>query len=208
MQSKETMKLLRKVIGIVGFALPIALVVFLQLSGWQAPLKSMSAYHWTGAREVLTGSLILMGVVLLTYEGYDRTDNRIATLAGLGMIGVAALPAPAPCSIADPMYLIPIQNLQAGDFSVLNALHGLAAVVAFGFVGAMSFFRFTLSPTRSWKDGVYRGMGITIWVSLAVVTVFYFTLPANWEWLIFVVEAIMVWAFATAWWVKNVELKN
>ena len=83
---------LRKVVGIIGLALPFALAfgrIFLQGHGIEG---SISCYYYTVMRNVLVGSLCAIGVFLMSCQGYDRKDEIAGYLASVFAIGVALFP--------------------------------------------------------------------------------------------------------------------
>lgn len=95
---------IRKAIGLIGFFLPLALVLgkiyYFQDPGIQ---DSISGYYYTDMRDVLVSSLCATGVFLISYKGYDTpvgrrlplikgADDLASTVAGIGAIGVAFFP--------------------------------------------------------------------------------------------------------------------
>jgi hypothetical protein len=63
---------------------------------WPPDPYSVSGYYYTAMRNVLVAVLCALGVVLVTYRGYDRLDERITNIAGLATIGVALFPTSSP----------------------------------------------------------------------------------------------------------------
>src|SRR3989440_5906801 len=84
---------LRKAIGLIGIALPIALVLGGEEWGHPKVLDSISSYYWSPTmRDVLVGSLCAIGVFLGSYHGDKKWDNAAGNVACVGAIGVALFP--------------------------------------------------------------------------------------------------------------------
>lgn len=84
--------LLRKVIGWIGTLLPVVLVAG-DAAFSSAPLPiSFSDYYYTPMRNIMVGSLCVLGVFLLVYDVGVRLDHWITNIAGVGVLGVAFLP--------------------------------------------------------------------------------------------------------------------
>jgi len=66
---------LREAVGILGFSLPIVLVLGnLLIFHSKAIEDSISNYYYTGMRGVFVGTLWAIGVFLVSYRGYERRD--------------------------------------------------------------------------------------------------------------------------------------
>jgi hypothetical protein len=63
---------LRKVIGLLGLALPFLAMVGARLLFHTGLQVSLSAYYHTGMRDVLVGILFAIGFFLGGYKGYER----------------------------------------------------------------------------------------------------------------------------------------
>ena len=87
---------IRFVIGSIGMALPILLVlVDAAFLAAEAEVRgSMSAYYHSPARDLFVGGLVAVGVILFSYLWWrwDTWDFWLSALAGLAVIGVAAFP--------------------------------------------------------------------------------------------------------------------
>ncbi len=93
---------LRKAIGLVGFGLPFVLVIGKQLLDGPGLEPSIGAYYYTVMRDVFVGSLCAIGMFLMSYRGYEPSDNidheyelsdNIFTkIASVCAVGVALFP--------------------------------------------------------------------------------------------------------------------
>ena len=101
---------MRAMIGAIGVALPFALVLFdgLMFSGEPFPRDSLSAYYYSGVRDVFVGALCATAVFLLTYKVVEKNlDNTLSLVAGLAVLGVALFPTGTP---SDDIAVSPLQD--------------------------------------------------------------------------------------------------
>jgi hypothetical protein len=92
---------MRAAVGLLGLALPFVLVLIdgLAFDGHPFPRGSLSAYYYSGMREVFVGMLSAIAVFLITYKITEANlDNAFSILAGLGAVGVALFPTGAPAN--------------------------------------------------------------------------------------------------------------
>ena len=98
----KTGRSMRKMIGILAFALPTILLV-LSLNSNVGIQTSISHFNFTNAREIFTGILAAVGLMMLCYKTqpdfYDyigslkyKTEQRLAIAAGIFALGVALFP--------------------------------------------------------------------------------------------------------------------
>lgn len=83
---------LRKVIGIIGMALPFVLAFGKMLLDSPGIQSSVSAYYYTVMRDVFVGSMCAMAMFLMSYRGYERQDARAGKLACFFALGLALFP--------------------------------------------------------------------------------------------------------------------
>src|SRR5687768_5043692 len=81
--------IMRIFIGALAVALPFLLVLIdgLGFDGDPFPRDSLSAYYYSGVRELFVGTLSATAVFLITYKVADRTlDNTLSVLAGFAVL--------------------------------------------------------------------------------------------------------------------------
>jgi hypothetical protein len=189
---------LRKVIGILGVALAGLCVTGGIIFGTGAVEGSISAYYLTNMRDLFVGVLVAAGAFLLTYTGYDKTDNVLSSIAGVAAIGVAIFPM---------AYMAP-GNIFGLGMPVVGILHYISAAVFFTALAYISYFQFTKgrndTKRQQQRNLVYRVSGIVMFGSLVLVLLegllpffdggYYFIL---------IMEAIMLLAFGASWFIKG-----
>ena len=86
-------------IGVIGVALPLALVFGdgLVFDEHPFPRDSLSAYYYSGTRDLFVGGLLATAIFLITYKISERgLDNTLSTVAGLATIVIALCPTKPP----------------------------------------------------------------------------------------------------------------
>jgi len=70
---KQTYFCLRIVMPVIAILLPI---VFLVSAFWVGMHGSISAFYYTGMRNVFVGALFAIGICLYVYKGYNPLENN------------------------------------------------------------------------------------------------------------------------------------
>jgi len=193
---------LRTTIGVLGMSLPFvvslgALVLF--QAGFQS---SISAYYYTGMRDVLVGVLWAIGFFLFSYKGYDRVDNVASNLACLFAVGVALFPTS------------PDGATEAGILLV-GAVHEVFAGLFFLTLIYFCLFLFTktdphvpATKRKLQRNQVYRVCGYTMSECILLIAI-YILLPQNIASLftaykpVYWLEALAILAFGVSWFTKG-----
>lgn len=196
---------LRQLIGVLGMALPILLIVFSDCK--DIPLESISHYYYTRAGDFFTVILSLIGIFLIFYT----KDFWLSTVAGVSILLVVFFPT-SPlepgCSIVD----IPVNTDR-------EALHYIAAAVFLIILALMAIFYF---PKQDEEDkmmnhavkykGLYISCGIIMFLAFGVlgarILCVYLDLGGYQAFhdaadLTFWMETVALEAFGLAWLVKG-----
>jgi hypothetical protein len=191
---------LRVGIAVIGATLPLTLWLGGLAADGLSLRGSMSAYYYTGMRNVFVGALSAVGVALVLYKGFSKAEDLSLSLAGVLVICVALFPT------------------AAGDhWALVNYVHVIAAVGFFLCLAYVSVFRAsdTLLLVRDARrahllERGYRILGAAMVTSpvFALVAARMLHSPGNESSLVFFLEAFGVWAFAAYWLVKSWELKQ
>lgn len=191
---------LRKAIGIVGIALPFALALGNVLAGGAGIVSSVSGYYWTPVRDVLVGALSAIGVFLLSYRGYEKTDDVAGDLACVLALGVALCPTAPPADATATQLLV--GKLHFGFAA------GLFLVLAFF---SLVLFRKTdpsapPTPRKLQRNVVYTVCGYAILACIAlaaVASLFADDSPVQRLRPVFWLEATAIVAFGVSWLTKG-----
>lgn len=199
----------RRVIGYLGFCLPIALMLPACIPGY-APLQhSISHYYYTNLREIFTGTLCAVGLFLISYQGHKstqwwRNDHLLTNIAGVMAFGVALIPT-NPESPADKVdTLIPINQ------PLLGWIHLGFAACLFSIFALLCLSVFTLGQKRDAgiaksmldENNIYRTCGIIIILCIIGIPISEALFP-DFDYFVFIYEAIALFAFGTSWLTKG-----
>ena len=153
---------LRKIVGLLGAALPFVVSLGAAALFQQGLQASISAYYYTGTRDVFVGMLWAIGIFLLSYRGYQAKDSIAGDVASVCAIGIALFPTTPP---------------DAPQTTGSGAVHLVFATVFFLTLAYFSLFLFTKTnqpkPTarKLQRNKVYRACGLAILACLALILV-------------------------------------
>jgi hypothetical protein len=88
---------LRRAVGCVALGLPFVLAIPLWLRG-DVFQSSISAYYYTGMRNLFVGSLCAIAMFMLCCRGYDLKDEIAGIFSSLCALGVAFFPTTPDCN--------------------------------------------------------------------------------------------------------------
>ena len=191
--------LLRKVLGALGIALPFLLSIGALVIFGTGLQESMSAYYYTGTRDVFVGTLCVIGFFLFAYNGYGPADRIAGNFACLFAVGTALFPT-APMG----------HSCKVERF---YCVHGVFAASLFLTLTFFSLFLFTRTsgnptPQKLQRNVVYRACGGIMLAAILLVPVLHFlpeSVTAGIMELnpVFWLEAIAVVAFGVSWLTKG-----
>jgi hypothetical protein len=184
--------LMRLAIGVLGAALP-PLLVFgepLLFDGQPFLRGSLSAYYYSGVREVFVGALWAIGVFLVIYKLFRWTwDGVLSTAAGLLFVVVAVFPTERP---GEGFPLTPLQN-KLGEETV-EAIHFGAAGTALVLLAAISaLFAREFRRTRV----VHLAAAAIILAAVGLAA--YAGVTGDPDKAMLIAEWAAAWAFAVSW---------
>ena len=183
---------LRKVVGVLGMALPVVVAVWgMTLQPDHALLPSISDYYRLRTRDAFVGILFSIAWFLLTYRGYERKDDLAGNLA---------------CVFALAVALFPVSGSRAEQTVHFVSATGLFLVLAY-----FSLFLFTKSgPLQTHgkvkRNRVYRTCGVLMLLSIGLIALYQLFLdqtPIAQFNPVFWLETIALWAFGFSWFVKG-----
>lgn len=223
---------LRTLLGFVGLALPIFLILFWQCD--EGCLRtSISAYHHSGMRDVFVGSMCAIGVFLFTYRGNNSRESWVANIAGVGAVALAMLPTARRCEATDSgicgVQTCPTNGASRSLWDLthtiglnirVSELHYLGAGLFLVMIAILCGIFFVLTvdtATRQgkisatsafWRNVFYVTMALAMAGCLILIVTGKWVEPAlGFKYddysLVFWFEAVAVWAFSLAWIVKG-----
>jgi hypothetical protein len=188
---------LRKLIGILGIALPCVMwlgePVLCPGAGGQ---PTISHYYYTLMRDAFVGILWALGIFLVCYRGTRRWDDLVSTFAGLFAIIVALFPTKPRWDAASYHCVIP-SAISAKWQVIDNIVHYSSAALFFLAITCMALFLFKNRGKHSWTNPFYKICGAAMLACLL------------WMWfggVSFLKELIAVEAFGAAWLVNGIGM--
>jgi hypothetical protein len=197
---------LRQAIGWVGLLMPIVVKLGAYIFQGITTTGSISAYYYTGMRDVFVLTLVLVGALLACYRTPARQDMWIGLAAGLAAIGIALFPTNVEFAA---QVLSRYPDTEAGKCYVIRGILGYHFVfvgVFFALAFYLVYFRFPAltpqNPTHKklQRNKVYRVCGGAMLLAFLVIGVMAWMKSAD---SIFWPEAVAVISFALAWLVKG-----
>ena len=213
--------LIRTVVGVLGVALPTVLILadWLLLGGEAQLRGSLSAYYHSPARDLLVGTLFVVGVLLMTYLAGQRDtwDFWLSLVAGVSALGVALLPTPRPGLGPDaprcgteprPRGCSGVQQALGETFT--GVLHFVSAAVFILCLAAMCFLFARRAVRFDGAVGVarlFRGAGVLIllavaWAGLGSLA----DVEVDGLAALYLGEVVAVYAFGVCWFVTGRRL--
>jgi hypothetical protein len=193
---------LRKAIGLLGIALPLAVSLGAFIVFQTGLQGSLSDYYYTGTRDVFVGTLWAIGFFLLSYKGYERADAIAGNLGCVFAIGISLFPT------------VPDVNPSAAA-PWIGYAHAGFTVLFFSTLIYFSLCLFTKTdpskpPTKKklQRNMVYRVCGYTMAVCILLIGVNYLLKNTGASALqkyhpVFWLEALAIEAFGISWLIKG-----
>lgn len=214
----QNSKSLRKLIGILGMALPFILIIYTFLFFDLArPIESISHYYYTRAGSVFTVILSVIAIFLIVYSGKEPKDFYISTIAGIAALFVVFFPTgnlSAECCDTLKAYSVTYINGTASA-GFRETFHLVSAAVFLLLLAYMSYFLFTKSSKvpehrgrkKVTRNRIFRVCAVIIVASLIVMLLgFSGVIPEdiyNGNQLTFWMETLAVESFGFAWLIKG-----
>ncbi len=203
---KKTMNFQRRMLGLMGFLLPLTTI--LGFIGGDRNAEdfwySISAQYYATSRDFMVGTLYTFGCFLITYLGYDIGDRATCKFSAAMAFGILLFP----CNTTAAGPTTGLLNLPT---SVSHILHCICAALLFGSFAYMIGWRFTktdaaLKTTGKQKRNlIYR---MCSWIIIAAMAVQVVTSIIGIGWMTIVNETVMLWSFSFAWEVKGGFIKK
>ena len=198
---------LRKILGWLGVALPwivAALYMIFEVSAFSIPHSISATYH---VASCITPFMIILGsagILLICYDGYDKQDKIVCTLAGILALCICLFP----CQnlpedvLMDSTYPIGTFQIPAG---VSHWIHNIVAISFFGLLAYNSYFLFTkssgeMTSQKKKRNLIFRICGVGMIASFVLLIPLTLLKVSCAIWL---VEAIALMFFGISWLTKS-----
>ncbi len=188
----------RNVLGGLGMLLPLISI----LGGLFVRNKPESWWYSISVTYYITPALpIILGacaIFLLCYRSYEKIDTIINVLSGVFALGVVLFPCENPYGIEYAgFFQLPV--------AVSSVIHAICAMLLFALLAFNIGWLFTRG-NNSFNNKIYKICSYSmivimgIFLIMAIAGLFGFKYP---QWLVMIVEAILLLLFGFAWLVKG-----
>jgi hypothetical protein len=180
-----------------------ALYMIFEVGAFVLPHSISATYH---VASCVTPFMIILGsagVLLICYDGYDRQDKIICTIAGIFGLLICLFP----CMNLPNDIMLPATTL-IGTFQVpavvCGWIHNISAVIFFGLLAYNSYFLFTKSSGIMTEEKKKRNIIFKV-CGIGMITSFLLLIPLlllNVHAAIWIIEAIALVFFGISWLTK------
>ena len=195
---------IRNVCGILGVILPWLALFSAGIAEHVGPCKtewwwSISASYYLSP--ALVGVLVPACIVLISYIGYDWTDNLITTLSGIFGLGIVLFP----CKVSWISPDTPVGFFQL-PMQASHIIHTLFACLFFICIALNSIIQFTkhgatITDRKKIRNRIYRICGYGMLGLMVVFAIAKFLGAPGWT--VMIVEILLLHLFGFAWLVKG-----
>lgn len=208
--------LMRTLIGVMGVLLPLTLLLgdgFLFEGG--KPRGSLSAYYYSGMRDIFVSCLCVTAFFLIFYKFFERNlENTLSVVAGVAAVGVALFATGRPGGGTVP--LSPLQD-KLGE-GLVEQVHYVCAATFILSLGVISYFFGRREGARSQRrDGHRARFSPRFWRSFHYAcsagiagAVAYIALTKVFGWpdaySLIIGETVAVLCFGASWLAKGLEI--
>lgn len=193
---------LRKIVGLLGIALPFFLAVGALILFDKNIQSSISSYYHTGMGDVFVGTLCVIGVFMFVYKGHERCDDIAGDFACFFAVGLALFPITPDDALEDASRVSEYIHLAcAGGFFVTLIVFSL-------FLFTKTDPKKTPSKEKLQRNKVYRACGYLMLICILLVAIYKIlpesTVSSLKEYKpVFWLESIAVIAFGFSWLTKG-----
>lgn len=194
--------ILRRVVGTIGLALPVILVLGHLLIDRDPLPPSISDYYYSDMRDLLIGCMWALAVFMASYRGHERRDDITGDITCVSAILVSLFPVAPSTGATSTQELIGHVHLTAAGIFFISLAY--FCLVLFRKGGPSQ------EPRKRMRNRVYLVCGWVI-VCCLVALIIFGIMDAHWSFireyrLVFWAEAIGIWAFGWSWLVKGQAL--
>ncbi|MFM6925844.1 MAG: hypothetical protein ACKOU7_10120 [Ferruginibacter sp.] len=202
---------LRKIVGILGMALPLLLYGFLYVDiGYNHTLPSISHYYYTRVCSIFVAIMSMLAIFLIIYKGRAPLDFYLSAIAGIFAFCVVLFPT----DNIEGVFSVTVLKVSA----VRPVFHYVSAAIFLTCLSVLSLFVFTKSDKRVKARGIkkkmrnrlYRTCGGIMLAAILVILLWGINLLGddltrfyNDHHLTFWMETIAVESFGLSWLVKG-----
>lgn len=197
---------MRRLIGILGIALPIIVVLGGFIQNGFVIQGSISSYYHTNMRDFFVGLLCGVSLFLISYKGYEKIDDIVGTLSGIFALGIVIFPISMYSGKVVKVGMLLIDDNISGYF------HFTFGTLFFLALSFNSIFLFTksesgfLTKEKRRRNTIYHLCGIVMIFTILCIIIYMAFLRDTFIsklYPVLVFESIALLAFGVSWLVKG-----
>jgi hypothetical protein len=197
---------MRRLIGILGIALPVILVAGgLILDGTDIQ-GSISGYYYTNMRDFFVGLLCGVSLFLISYKGYEKIDDLMGTLSGVFALGTMVFPT---SMFSGKVVRVGLFLINDNISEYIHLTFGALFFLSLSFNSIVLFTRRgpgALSKEKKRRNIIFRTCGTVMVLAIACITIYMFflrdTVIAKFN-PVLILESIALFAFGISWLIKG-----
>lgn len=197
---------MRRMIGILGIALPVVVVAGGLIQNKIEIQPSISGYYYTNMRDFFIGILCIVSIFLISYKGYEKIDNLVGNLSGIFALGMVLFPTEMCNGTSSNVGIFLLNDNLSG---YIHLTFGFLFFITLSF---NSIFLFTkrqpghFNEAKRKRNLIYRLCGsIMILATLLIVVYTFFLRNTAFDkvYPVLILETIALLAFGISWLVKG-----
>jgi hypothetical protein len=168
---------------------------------------SISAYYYTGMRDIFAGTLFAIGIFLFLYRGPDKQDDVLTNIAGAAAVGIGLLPMDPEYSAVIVARFPEVANPSCYVNHGPLGYHLYVVSAFFAIISYLAIFRFpkpapgvAVTRQKESRNKVYVACGVVMIASFMAIIGLKFWAPRE---SIFWPETFAIVSFAVAWLTKG-----
>lgn len=209
--------MLRRLLGVLGIALPFALVIFSLINRNECyVLPSISDYYHSSVRTIFVCIISAMSIFLFAYNVADKRETILARIAAVMALGIIFAPTsqienvihpndPIDTSIFNQCYT---PTLFSKSNELVGWIHYSSAAIFFSLLAVLVYFFFrphekSMPEPSKARIILYNLCAGGMLASMILIAVFNFLLPGTFEHATFTFETTSLIFFGIAWLVRG-----
>lgn len=204
---------LRNLIGFSGMLLPLILVLATAKGETDKLIEpSISDYYYTNNGDVLVVLLSVLGVFLVTYNGYNWVEKTLTTLAAICGIGVAFSPTATSSASSSTIHIanetVPMVLGIERHFVFAGLFFISLAIISLVYFPKSNALEEKISTQKKKRNLTFLICGWIMIICVVLLAAYFITKPAALSNIpvIFILETVAIEAFGLSWITKGETL--
>ena len=197
---------MRRMIGVLGIALPIVVVIGGFIQNGFVIEGSISGYYYTNMRDFFVGLLCIVALFLISYNGYEKIDNIVGNMSGMFALGMAVFPTGM---FTGKIVKVGIFLINDNFSEYIHLTFGTLFFLALSYNAIFLFTkRHSTHPSKEkrHRNFIYRVCGIVMILSILCISIYTLFLRNTFLskfYPVLILESVALFAFGVSWLIKG-----